>query len=400
MNNKTAVKNAFVIGLTSSLAYLAVYISRNILSALSPQLNNEGIFDESALGTLSSIFLCAYAIGQLINGVIGDIVKSKNMISIGLLVAGLASFFLPVFYQNSIVINIAYGIWGFALAMIYAPLMKLIAENVEKDYAIKCNLCINFSSYFGAPLAGVLAITFTWKTSFEVSGLILLVMAIAVFITFSYLEFKKAIVFRAPNKEEKQSLLSSISVLIKRSIVKFTLVSILTGVIRTTVMFWLPTYLMQHLSFSEKYSTTIFTAFSLILSLASFVAIYVYKLMKNDMNKTLLVSFFAAAIFFALCIIVKSSFVNIILLLMAIISSNCAATMLWSVYCISLEDTGLVSSTTGYLDFISYMSAAIASKLFANAINTIGWSGLILVWCALMILGIIISIPYKKRCDG
>ena len=100
---KTTAKYALIIGSISSLAYLAVYISRNILSALSPQLNNEGIFDEAALGTLSSIFLCAYAIGQLINGVIGDIVKSKYMISIGLLVAGITSILLPTFYQNTFV---------------------------------------------------------------------------------------------------------------------------------------------------------------------------------------------------------------------------------------------------------------------------------------------------------
>lgn len=397
---KSTAKHALIIGFVSSLAYLAVYISRNILSALSPQLQNEKIFDEAALGTLSAVFLCAYAIGQLINGIIGDIVKSKYMISIGLFVAGIASVLLPTIYnQNTLVINIVYGVWGFALAMIYAPLMKLLAENVQQDYAIKCNLCINFASYFGAPLAGVLAISFAWKTSFNVSGLILAIMAVVVFAVLTYLEIKKVIVFKRTH-QVKKSLFSSIHALIKRDIIKFTLVSIITGVIRTTVMFWLPTYLMQHLKFSEDNATTIYTVFSLLLSLASFAAIYVYKLMKNNMNNTLLVSFIAAAIFFALCIFVNNSIANTFLLLMAIISSNCAATMLWSVYCISLDDIGLVSSATGYLDFISYMSAAVASKLFANALDSIGWSGLILVWIGLMIAGVIISLPYKKRCEA
>lgn len=397
---KSTAKHALIIGFVSSLAYLAVYISRNILSALSPQLQNEKIFDEAALGTLSAVFLCAYAIGQLINGIIGDIVKSKYMISIGLFIAGIASVLLPTIYnQNTLVINIVYGVWGFALAMIYAPLMKLLAENVQQDYAIKCNLCINFASYFGAPLAGVLAISFAWKTSFNVSGLILAIMAVVVFAVLTYLEIKKVIVFKRTH-QVKKSLFSSIHALIKRDIIKFTLVSIITGVIRTTVMFWLPTYLMQHLKFSEDNATTIYTVFSLLLSLASFAAIYVYKLMKNNMNNTLLVSFIAAAIFFALCIFVNNSIANTFLLLMAIISSNCAATMLWSVYCISLDDIGLVSSATGYLDFISYMSAAVASKLFANALDSIGWSGLILVWIGLMIAGVIISLPYKKRCES
>ena len=83
-------------------------------------------------------------------------------------------------------------------------------------------------------------------------------------------------------------------------------------------------------------------------------------------------------------------------MILAIISANCAASMLWSVYCPRLKDTGMVSSATGFLDFMSYMAAAISSSIFANAVSTIGWKGLILVWFALMTAGIIIALPYRK----
>lgn len=110
-------------------------------------------------------------------------------------------------------------------------------------------------------------------------------------------------------------------------------------------------------------------------------------------------SFVFAAILFLGTFIVKNDVLNIILLVLAIMSSNCAATMMWSFYCPSLANTGLVSSATGYLDFISYMSASISSKLFANAVTLVGWDGLILVWFGLMVLGIVVSIPFKKRCE-
>ena len=73
--------------------------------------------------------------------------------------------------------------------------------------------------------------------------------------------------------------------------------------------------------------------------------------------------------------------------------SNAAACMLWSRYCPSLIDTGMVSSATGYLDFVSYMAASISSTLFANATTTIGWGGLILVWFGLMVCGILTMVP-------
>ena len=81
---------------------------------------------------------------------------------------------------------------------------------------------------------------------------------------------------------------------------------------------------------------------------------------------------------------------------MAIMSSNASATILYSVYCPSLRDTGMVSSATGFLDFLSYMAAAAANLIFANAATTIGWSNLILVWLGLMMLGVIIALPYGK----
>lgn len=393
-------KNAIIIGLTSTFAYLAVYISRNVLSAVSPTLINANIFNEVGIGTLSSIFFFTYAIGQLANGIIGDFIKSKYMISIGLLIAGLLSLFLPSFSQNVVTINILYGIMGFALAMIYAPLTKLISENTTLNHAIKCNLFLSFSAYFGAPIASAIALILSWKNTFKASGIILIIMAIIAFVIFSYLELKSAIKFFDKKDKNNVNFLTALSVLLKRNIILFTFVSILTGVIRTTVLFWLPTYLMQYLKFTENQSKTINIIVSFLISIGSFFAVYLYYAFKRDIKKTLIFSFVSSAIFFVLCAFLNQEYINVFLLFMAIVTSNCAATMLWTIYCPSLADTGLISSATGYLDFISYMSAAVASKLFANAVTSIGWGGLIFVWFALMVLGIIVSLLYKKRCEN
>ena len=71
--------------------------------------------------------------------------------------------------------------------------------------------------------------------------------------------------------------------------------------------------------------------------------------------------------------------------------------MMFSRYCPSLADTGMVSTATGYLDFMSYMAASASSTLFANAVNTIGWNKLILVWILLMLVGVAISVPAVRK---
>ena len=89
-----------------------------------------------------------------------------------------------------------------------------------------------------------------------------------------------------------------------------------------------------------------------------------------------------------------------IFIVLAILSSCGAATMLWARYCPSLRDTGMVSSATGFLDFLSYMAAALANLVFANAATSIGWKNLILVWLLLMVVGVVVALPYKRRGHG
>ena len=188
----------------------------------------------------------------------------------------------------------------------------------------------------------------------------------------------------------------NVRVLFRYRIVKFSLISILTGVVRTSVVFWLPTYLAQHLGFSPTTSAKLYTVATLVISATAFIAVFIYERLGRNMNKTILVMFIASSVFFALTFCVRLPAVNIVCIVLAIMSSNGAATMLWSRYCPSLRDTGMVSSATGFLDFLSYMAAAAANLLFANAATALGWGRLILVWMGLMLLGVVVSLPYKQ----
>ena len=99
---------------------------------------------------------------------------------------------------------------------------------------------------------------------------------------------------------------------------------------------------------------------------------------------------------FLMVYLLKTPALNILFIVLAILAANSAASILWSMYCPSLADTGLVSGATGFLDFVSYMAAAASSKIFANAVDVIGWGNLILVWFGLMAAGVIVALPKKK----
>ena len=394
------LKAAILLGTMCCIAYFAVYIARNILSAVTPQMIGEG-YSEKFIGSISSLYFVTYAVGQLINGAIGDKIKARWMICIGLLGAGITNYSFQIFADKRLAATIAYAATGFFLSMIYAPLVKVVAENTKHIYAVRCNVGFTFSSLLGSPTAGFLASFLVWQSAFTVSSATLVIMALICFIFFLTLERKGIIKTKIKNEneiEEKKEA-KSFKILFKYQIVKYSFVSIITGILRTSVVFWLPTYINQYLKFSDRDSAKIFTAATLIISLTTFITIFIYELLGRKMNLTLFIMFVASAIFFIFVILIPQSnpVLNIIIMVLAIMSANGAATIMWSVYCPSLSETGLISTATGYLDFLSYMAAAIANIIFANAVKAIGWNNLLLVWLGIVLSGVLVSIPFKRK---
>lgn len=394
-NQNSKVRNAFLLGALCTLAYLAVYIARNILGTVQPQIEAAGVFNKEVLGVLSSIYFTCYACGQLVNGLIGNRVKAKYMMSFGLAFSGICTLLFPLLSDSVMSVYAAYGATGFFLSMIYAPMTKVVAENTEPIHATRCSLGYTFASYLGSPVAGVLAAMLTWQGVFYASSSALLFMAVACFVSFLIFE-KTGIVqygkFQAPQTASG----GSIRVLIQHGIVKFTLIAVLTGIIRTSVVHWLTTYIVEHLGFDTDTAALTYTVATVVISTSAFLAVFLYERLGRNIHQTVLVSFLSAALSFLLVFLCKQPVLNISFMVLAIIAANCASTMLWSIYCPSLRDTGMVSGATGFLDFMSYMAAAASSTIFAKAAGTIGWSGLILVWFGLMVIGVFATLPYDK----
>ncbi|MBQ9773820.1 MAG: MFS transporter [Clostridia bacterium] len=386
-------KNAILIGSLCSISYFAVYIARNLLSAVTPQMLEAG-YSDAYIGSVSALYFVFYAIGQLINGIIGDHIHAKWMICVGLLGAGITNFIFSRITAYPESAMIVYALTGFFLSMIYGPMTKVVSENTEPIHATRCSLGYTFASFFGSPSAGILASLLAWQNVFAVGSTILATMSVLGFFFFTHFE-KRGIVQYGQYKPQKKGA-GNIGVLIQHGIIRFSLISIITGVIRTSVVFWLPTYINQYLGFSSRISAILFTATTLIISLTAFIAVFVYERLGHNMNKTILLMFSLSACFFLATYLVKTPVLNIIFIVLAIMASNSSASMLWSRYCPSLRDTGMVSFATGFLDFLSYMAAAAANLIFANAVSAIGWKRLIIVWFSLMVFGVLISLPYQK----
>lgn len=396
MFNNKKVRNALLLGVLCSVSYLAVYIARNVLGAVTPQMIDTGRYTEEFIGSVSSVYFIFYAVGQLINGAIGDKIKARNMISFGLILAGVCNFTFPIL-KNELSIQFIYGMTGFFLSMIYGPMTKVVSENTDPIHATRCSLGYTFASFFGSPMAGVMASVMVWTTVFRVSSIVLWAMGVICFVTFLALEKHGIVKYGQYDRKKNGKRDGAIRELFRRDIVAFTVVSLITGVIRTSVIFWLPTYLAQYLGFASEQATSIFSLCTLLICGSAFVSIFTFERLKRNMELTLLLMFTISSLSFLGAYLVDARIANIVFMVMAIFFNNCAATMLWSVYCPGLKDTGIVSGATGFLDFMSYMAAAASSTIFANSVSTIGWGNLILVWMALMLVGVATALSFGPK---
>lgn len=390
------VKHAIFLGFMCTISYLGCYFARNVLSVVSPQMIETGTFDVKLIGALSTGYMFTYAAGQLLNGRIGDLFKVKYLVGVGLFLAGICNFLLP-FLQETIPIIVIYSLSGFFLSMIYAPIMRAVAENTLPIYAARCSLGFTVASFVGAPVASIVAMFFNWKKVFIVCGTTLMVLGMFSFVCFAIFEKKGIVTYNTARKSENQRI--DVKVLMERSVVRFAMIAVLTGIVRTSVMFWVPTYLSQYLGLSESMATVTFTIITLIRSASPFInVILIYDLiMKRNMERMLFVMFAGSTITFAMMFFVSNPVLNIMFLTLAIITSGGASNMVFSVYCPSLRDTGMVSTVTGFMDAMSYVAAALANLLFSNAITTIGWGWLILIWAAIMFAGVFVSFTRKNN---
>ena len=392
-------RSAIFLGTLCSVSYLAVYIARNILGVVTPYMEADGI-NGDFLGLVFSVYSVSYAIGQLINGAIGNRIKAKYMISAGLLLAGISSFVFSALVATSAMAIVAYAMTGFFLSMIYGPMTKVVSESTELIYATRCSLGYTFSSFFGSPMAGVLATCFTWQTTFAVSSATLVAMAVLCFGCFLVFERKGIVKYPPRIKKSDVKLENNVGIkgLFKHKIVKFSIIAMITGVIRSSfVVFFLTSYFAEYLGFVNEKASSTYSVVTLFISFTAFIAVFVYeKLMKKNMHTCVLLFFSLAALCFLLSYFAKGVYVNIAFILLGIMSSNSASSVLWSIYCPSLKDTGLVSGATGFLDFLSYMSAAAATLVIGAVKAASGWSAVIILLIALMAVGIIISLPYDR----
>ena len=120
------------------LGYMGVYIRRNNLSIISPQLKDAGFATAAQLGLLTGLFSLGYAAGKLICGPLGDKFNPKNVAALGVAVSGVSNIIIGISIWVLPSFPLMLLLWivnSFGQSLVWGPLLRLVSLNFSKKRA-------------------------------------------------------------------------------------------------------------------------------------------------------------------------------------------------------------------------------------------------------------------------
>ena len=157
-----------------TVVYFASYMMRVNLAAVIQEIVTDTGFEKSTLSVILISLSVTYGLGQILNGFIADKIRPQNMVFFGSLISTLANLTFPLFSQSVLAMAILWAINGFAQAMMWPPIMRILVENFEGEEYNFAQIFITWGTtiatvfiYLVAPL--VITVS-SWKVVFLVCG--------------------------------------------------------------------------------------------------------------------------------------------------------------------------------------------------------------------------------------
>lgn len=368
------------------LVYFTSYITRiNYGATLVEMVDFMNIKSSTASIAVTCSFI-SYGLGQLIAGFLGDKMNPKSMVSLGLIISSSVNI-LVALTNNIYFIIVIWTINGFAQALLWPPLVKLMTNKLPMEYYKRGCALVTIS----ASVATVFIYMFVpMCISLYNFKLVFILSALLGFITFTIWSLK---VKNTPNKPEEiietqiKNNLPISKIIVSTGLIPIMFAIVLQGLLRDGITTWMPTFINDTFklpSTSSILTTTILPIFSIIC-----VALtrYINKKISND----ILLSSYIWIIALVSCIILVTNLNSIVL---SIVSMSFLTACMHGINLLLIGNLpakfvkyGKVSTISGILNSCTYIGSALSAYGIAVINDNFGWTITIILWIAIIVLG-------------
>ena len=168
------------------ITYASFYLCRVNISIAIPGILKEYSLTKTAMGAVLTALFFAYAIGQFINGQLGDKFGARKLITFGAIVSGILNLIFPVLPGVISLMALVWGLNGYFQSMGWSPSTKTIANwfpiSMRGKVTGLFGSCYQFGNAVSWALAGLMVGMFGWRFAFWIPAIVLIVIAIQWFI--------------------------------------------------------------------------------------------------------------------------------------------------------------------------------------------------------------------------
>ena len=369
-------------------AYVISYVTRINYSAVLVEMVATTSFTKTALSVALTGNFIAYGTGQIISGFIGDKMQPKNLAFAGLGLSVLMNIAIP-FCANPTWMAVFWSINGFAQAMIWPPMVRLMVNIFEGDEYRKASVKVSYGSSIGTVavflMAPLLISLWGWKSVFFVSAFFGVIMSVVWILLCPKVKSENN-----PEKSVEKAEKSAFKMDFVFILIMFAIV--LQGALRDGVTTWTPTYIDDMF----KLGSALAILTSVVLPIFSmfchgFGGWLYYKVLKSPILASGM--FFALGTFAAFLLFVTngaSVVVSIICIALLVGAMHGVNLMLICMVPSFYKKTGKISLISGLLNACTYVGSSISTYGVALLTDGAGWSVTVLVWTVISFLGALV----------
>ena len=394
------------------MAYSFSYIGRLNFSASMADMTSSGVLLKSQAGAVTTGFFICYGCGQFLSGMLGDRINPRYLVFAGLTCSSLLNFGISLGPPLWVMI-ILWSLNGFAQSLLWAPICKIVSDRVSSNRRQKACTALATTMAGGTLMAYILSAVlinaFGWKAAF-ISGSSATLLAAVVWITVTtkieHEADKNGIVEEIEVKHEEEGeevpheeIPTGLwQLLCVSGLTILALVGGVQGVLKDCMSTWVPTFIEDMFNMGSVISI-LTGAFLPIFGF--FGPIFTNKLMMKTRDE--LSSLFILFLISSGCLAMLALFgrfsiaISIVALALTYACSLGQNMILIGTLPMYFSKLGKVSTITGTMNALCYVTTAAVSWIVGVLVDRTGWTIVMAGWFVLSALAAVGTLFAKRR---
>jgi sugar phosphate permease len=380
------------------ITYASYYLGRVNLAVALPAMQEQFGWNRTVAGLIGSSFYWVYAIGQLVNGQLGDRVSARRFVALGLGVSAL----LNVLFATSSSLLVMTALWmlnGWAQSTGWGPLMKTLSRWFSPQQRGRVTALFSPCYVAGHALSwamtGWLVSQWGWRAAFWIPGLLLFASATAWYSIArdappSPAPQSEAAPTAAAPKSGAMDILGPLKGILRHPTLRWALgTCFLSGMIKDGLTLWSTTYLMEQTGLALPMAALSSVLIPIAGMGGAFLAGWLVRGGDEHGEVPVVLGLATLMVLTVLGLYAiggtQTWWLPAGLMAATALASHGINAMLMSSLPLSLGAGGQVSSAAGTFDFASYVGGALSAILVGSLQDRFGWAAVYTLWVGVAI---------------